>query len=76
MINGHIDDSDRLAIHSAARSFRKGAPIIVDDIKFACRVDGHPVDHINGHYIAQCLSEICTSDPAENRQRASWRLRA
>lgn len=69
-------ESDRMAIHAAARSFRMGAPITVDDIRFACWADGHPIDHVEGRYIAKCLAEICTHEHNVSHANVSWRLRA
>lgn len=67
--------SEEEAIILAARTFRIGAPIVVDDIRFAARTDGHDLGHIGGKDIANVLRTIC--DPVSvqmpyDHNRVSW----
>lgn len=72
MINGHMDEQDCRAIYDAVHSFRRGAPILLDDIRFACRVDGHPIDHINAYYLALYLRGFCIPTTDTRAHRATW----
>lgn len=46
---------DSAAVLAAARSYRPGALMTVEDILIAARVDGHPLDHADGRAIAAVL---------------------
>lgn len=55
-----ITPSDMAAVERAVRSSRQGAPITVDDVRFASAVDGHPLSHLTGREVGRCLTKCCT----------------
>jgi len=54
-----ITDDDREAILHAVGTFRLGAPIMTDDIRLACSVDGHPIKHVNGTELVHAMLLRC-----------------
>lgn len=50
----------RRAVHQAIRSYRPGSPITMEDIRIACRLDGHPVDGVSHNLLGALAREICT----------------
>ena len=61
--------ADRQAVHAAVRSYRPGAPISLEDVRIACRMDGHPVDHLSRSTLSSFVREVC--EPEEGRYGAS-----
>ena len=59
---------DREAVHAAVRSYRPGAPITLKDVRIACRMDGHPVDHLDKGQLSRLVKEICTVEPGPTGQ--------
>lgn len=55
-----VSDMDRSAIIDAIHSYRPGAPMTLNDIRIACRLDGHPVDHIDHTVMASIVRRVCT----------------
>lgn len=72
-----ITPEDRSAILAAVGTFRMGAPILTDDVRVACAVDGHSIRHIPGPHLAKIIQERC--DPAEGpygrKDFHSWKRR-
>ena len=63
---------DSAAVLAAARSYRPGAPMTIDDIKVAARLDGHPLDHVGGQEISGVLRRAgarCISLPKAGHTR-------
>lgn len=50
-----ISEEDREVVLTTARSYRPGAPMTIDDIMVAARLDGHPLDHVGGQEISRVL---------------------
>lgn len=64
----------RTAIVNAVHSFRPGAPITIDDVRFACKVDGSDIDHLDPCTVAAVMRtcavpELWKDDP---HYRRSW----
>lgn len=55
--------SDVMAIHRAIDSFRMGAPIQSDDVRFASKMDGHSLDHLLSIDISVVMAEYCDRVP-------------
>ena len=51
---------DREAVHAAVHSYRPEAPITLIDVRIACKLDGHPIDHINKDELGRIVREICS----------------
>lgn len=58
-----IAPADFDAIVAAVRSFRAGAPMMIEDIRIACWADGHPVSHLRGGEIAAVLARVAVAEP-------------
>lgn len=52
--------SDRMAIVAAVQSYRKGAPMTLEDVRIACAMDGHPINHVNRSVLASFMRTFCT----------------
>lgn len=65
---------DRAAILQAVGTFREGAPILADDVKLACAVDGHPVAHLPTKVIAHIMRQRCDphDGPYGRKDYHSW----
>lgn len=59
-------------IRRTVETFPVGSPIIIDDIRFAAKVDGFNLDDVDGQIIARCLSEICDAKMIRKKDRMSW----
>ena len=59
-------------VHRTVETFPIGSPIIVDDIRFAAKVDGYNLDDVDGQIIAMCLAEVCDHKAIRKDARASW----
>ena len=59
-------------IRRTVETFPIGSPIIIDDIRFAAKVDGHNLDDVNGTIIAMCLAEVCDPKIIRKHDRVSW----
>lgn len=59
-------------IRRTVETFPVGSPIIIDDIRFAAKVDGFNLDDVDGQIIARCLSEICDAKMIRKKDRISW----
>lgn len=59
-------------IRRTVETFPIGSPIIIDDIRFAAKVDGFNLDNVDGQIIARCLSEICDARMIRKKDRMSW----
>lgn len=57
-----------------AGSFNFGSPIVIDDIRFAAKVDGYDLSKIEGHIIAGILKNRCIPirNPGYPKDRVSW----
>lgn len=53
-------------------TFPIGSPIVIDDIRFAAKVDGYSLDDVDGQIIARCLSEICDAKVIRRKDRKSY----
>ena len=53
-------------------TFPIGSPIIIDDIRFAAKVDGYNLDDVDGQIIARCLAEVCDPKVIRKKDRTSW----
>lgn len=58
-----ITPSDFDAIIAAVKSFRAGAPMMIEDIRLACWADGHPLTHLTGREIAAVLARVAVAEP-------------
>lgn len=71
-----VDEQYRRNIEAAIRhtveTFPMRSPIIIDDIRFAAKVDGFNLDDVDGRIIARCLSEICDAKIIRKKDRISW----
>lgn len=66
-------DQDVEAILSTVGTFRLGSPIVIDDIRFAAKVDGHDLSHLKSGDIAEILRVRCHPGPAmKNHEHKSW----
>jgi len=54
-----ISDQDRRVVLETVGTFRLGAPITVDDVRFAAKVDGHDLSHISWYELPLILKERC-----------------
>ena len=59
-------------IRRTIETFPIGSPIIIDDIRFAAKVDGYNLDDVDGQIIARCLAEVCDGKVIRNKDRTSW----
>lgn len=59
-------------IRRTIETFPIGSPIIIDDIRFAAKVDGYNLDDVDGQIIARCLAEVCDGKIIRNKDRTSW----
>lgn len=59
-------------IRRTIKTFPIGSPIIIDDIRFAAKVDGFNLDDVDGQIIARCLSEMCDPKMIREKDRISW----
>lgn len=59
-------------IRRTVGTFPVGSPIIIDDIRFAAKMDGFNLDDVDGHIIARCLSEMCDAKMIRKKDRISW----
>ena len=59
-------------IRRTVETFPIGSPIIIDDIRFAAKVDGYNLDDVNGQIIAMCLAEVCDPKVIRKHDRTSW----
>ena len=68
----------KAVIRRTIETFPIGSPIIIDDIRFAAKVDGYNLDDVDGQIIARCLAEVCDGKVIRNKDRRSWyrRLKA
>lgn len=66
---------DRDAIVDAVHSFRPGSPIVIDDVRFACAVDGHSIGHLVTHEVVSVMRTVATPDARRkgSHDRRSWR---
>lgn len=62
----------KAAIHRTIETFPIGSPIIIDDIRFAAKIDGYDLDDVDGQIIARCLAEVCDARIIRNKDRISW----
>lgn len=62
----------KAAIRRTVETFPVGSPIIIDDIRFAAKVDGFNLDDVDGQIIARCLSEICDAKVIRRKDRMSY----
>lgn len=62
----------KAVIHRTIETFPIGSPIIIDDIRFAAKVDGYNLDDVDGQIIARCLAEVCDAKIIRNKDRTSW----
>ena len=71
-----VDEQYRRNVEAAIRrtveTFPIGSPIIIDDIRFAAKVDGFNLDNVDGQIIARCLSEMCDAKMIRKKDRMSW----
>lgn len=71
-----IDEQYRRNVEAAIRrtveTFPVGSPIIIDDIRFAAKVDGFNLDDVDGQIIARCLSEMCDAKVIRRKDRMSY----
>lgn len=71
-----VDEQYRRNVEAAIRrtveTFPVGSPIIIDDIRFAAKVDGFNLDDVDGQIIARCLSEICDAKVIRRKDRMSY----
>lgn len=59
-------------IRRTIETFPIGSPIIIDDIRFAAKVDGFNLDDVDGQIIAKCLAKMCDPVVIRNKDRTSW----
>ena len=59
-------------IRRTIETFPIGSPIIIDDIRFAAKVDGYNLDDVDGQIIARCLAEVCDGKIIRRKDRTSW----
>lgn len=59
-------------IYRTIETFPIGSPIIIDDIRFAAKVDGYNLDNVDGQIISRCLAEVCDGKIIRNKDRTSW----
>lgn len=76
MTRREIEEQNRrnieAVIHRTIETFPIGSPIIIDDIRFAAKVDGFNLDDVDGQIIARCLAEVCDGKITRNKDRTSW----
>jgi hypothetical protein len=65
------------AIIDTIRTFRPGAPICVDDIRFAAAVDGHDLSGVLPWEWGRVMRSLCSSKngPCGAHDRRSWMAR-
>lgn len=59
-------------IRRTIETFPIGSPIIIDDIRFAAKVDGYNLDDVDGQIIARCLAKMCDPVVIRKKDRTSW----
>ncbi len=52
---------DEQFILDVVGTFRFGAPITLDDIRFAAKADGRNIDYINGSTLSRIVSKRCST---------------
>lgn len=62
----------KAVIRRTIETFPVGSPIIIDDIRFAAKVDGYSLDDVDGQIIAKCLAEMCDPVVIRKKDRTSW----
>ena len=68
-----ISDQDRRVVLETVGTFRLGAPITVDDIRFAAKVDGHDLSHVLWNELPMIIKERCDAyKPYGGHERVSW----
>lgn len=76
MTRKNVDEQYRRNVEAAIRrtveTFPIGSPIIIDDIRFAAKVDGFNLDDVDGQIIARCLSEMCDAKVIRRKDRMSY----
>ena len=76
MTRKEVREQNRRNIEAVIRrtieTFPIGSPIIIDDIRFAAKVDGFNLDDVDGQIIARCLAEVCDGKIIGNKVRMSW----
>lgn len=65
------------AIIETVRTFRAGAPLVIDDILFAAAVDGHDLSSVKPYEWSRVLATVCDSmcGPYGRHDRRSWVVR-
>lgn len=58
--------ADRSAIVSAVKSYRRGAPMTLEDIRIACALDGHRIDHIDRRSLSHFVRMFCSVENGRN----------
>ena len=59
-------------IRRTIETFPIGSPIIIDDIRFAAKIDGCNLDDVDGQIIARCLAKMCDPVVIRKKGRTSW----
>ena len=54
-----VSDEDERFIINLVGTFRMSAPIMLDDIRFAAQIEGHPIDKINGTTLSSIVAKRC-----------------
>lgn len=69
-----IADVDRRTIIDTIGTFSMGAPIVLDDIRFAAAVDGRPLHHLTSKEMCSIMRERCVTveGPYGRQDRVSW----
>ena len=65
------------AIIETVRTFRAGAPLVIDDIRFAAAVDGRDLSSVKPAEWSRVLATVCDSmnGPYGCHDRRSWVVR-
>jgi hypothetical protein len=61
-------------IQKTVCSFPSTSPIVIDDVRFAAKVDGHDLSDISTNEIVAIMKTFCRSEngPRGPKDRASW----
>lgn len=66
LLNHYQEDYN--AIVDAVRSFN-GKPVTINEVRRACRFNGHPIDHLKGASVAGILRKFCVADGNIERRK-------
>ncbi|MFA6718648.1 MAG: hypothetical protein WCS15_06180 [Prevotella sp.] len=67
-----VSDQDRKVVLDTIGTFRSGASITVDDIRFAAKVDGYDLSHILWNELPIIIKDRCDPYNIGGHKCVSW----